>query len=502
MKEFFNKNREGSTIRVRWTLLTLGVIFLTFTIFAFVLLNTVQNIMINTEADEMAELSDELDMRFSNHYYPLTEEDTESMLEEPEIVPGAIPAPDYRIDREENFSPPVSLTKGGIIVKVFDLEGNMIYETDPEDFRFRTSEDQKLSEISGPFGTALSMTAPVYSKYNDELIGHTQVIQTLESYHEITDDIIHAIVIIGFVVFIFSIIVGGLLINSFVKPITNLTTAMESIQDNLESDVRLDEGTKNNEFSKLARTYNEMVNLMQANIRNQTEFVEDVSHELKTPVAVVEGHLQMLNRWGKDDPEVLEESIEASLQETKRMKVLVQEMLDLSRAQDIDIHFKNEKTDIIELVRQLVTNYRMLYPKFTFTVDNDINDVVFVNMYRNHLEQVFVNILDNAVKYSTDRYEVHISLAIRNEQVDVAVQDFGSGLSDDDVDKIFNRFYRVDKARSREKGGTGLGLPIVKEMVERYGGKVSVDSILDQGSIFRIQIPITDKPEEETREEE
>ena len=123
-------------------------------------------------------------------------------------------------------------------------------------------------------------------------------------------------------------------------------------------------------------------------------------------------------------------------------------------------------------------------------------------MYRNHLEQVFVNILDNAVKYSTDRYEVHISLAIRNEQVDVAVQDFGSGLSDDDVDKIFNRFYRVDKARSREKGGTGLGLPIVKEMVERYGGKVSVDSILDQGSIFRIQIPITDKPEEETREEE
>jgi signal transduction histidine kinase len=500
MREYFNKNkREGSTIRVRWTLLTLSVIFLTFTIFAFVLLNTFQTIMIDTEADEMAELSDELVDRFSNHYYPLTEESTESMLEEPEIEIGPIPAPDYEIDRDEEFSPPVSLTKGGIVVRVFNLEEDIIYETDPEDYTFRVSEDRRLSEIAGPFGTALSMTDPVHSKYNNELIGHIQVIQTLEGYHQMTDDIVKAILIIGLIALVFSAVVGWLLINSFVRPITNLTTAMESIQDNLESDVRLDEGTKNNEFSKLARTYNEMVNLMQANIRNQTEFVEDVSHELRTPVAVVEGHLQMLNRWGKDDPQILEESIEASLQETKRMKALVQEMLDLSRAQDIDIYYKNEKTDLIELVQQLITNFRMLYPEFTFTVDNDIDDVVFVNMYRNHLEQVLVNILDNAVKYSTDRYEVHVSLALQNERVDIAVQDFGSGLSESDANKIFNRFYRVDKARSREKGGTGLGLPIVKELVEKYGGQVSVDSILDQGSVFRIRLPMTDQPEEESK---
>lgn len=498
MREFFTINKkEGSTIRVRWTLLTLAVIFLTFTIFAIILLNTFQRIQINNEADEMEELSDELVDRFSNHYYPLTEDSTESMLEEPEIEIGPIPAPDYQIERGEEFSPPVSLTKGGIIVKVFDLEEDLIYETDSEEYRFRPSTDRRLSEIAGPFGTALSMTDPVHSKYNDELIGHVQVIQTLEGYHEMTDDIVRSIIIIGLIALVFSAIIGWILINSFVKPITNLTTAMEAIRENLESDIRLDEGTKNNEFSKLARTYNEMVELMQANIKNQTEFVEDVSHELRTPVAVVEGHLQMLNRWGKDDPEILEESIEASLQETKRMKVLVQEMLDLSRAQEIDLHFKNEKTDIVELVRQLVANFRMLYPDFMFIVDNDIDDKVYVNMYRNHLEQVFVNILDNAVKYSTDRYEVHISLAVHNDRVDVAVQDFGSGLSESDVDKIFNRFYRVDKARSREKGGTGLGLPIVKELVERYGGKVSVDSILEQGTVFRVHIPIVSLPKEE-----
>src|SRR5699024_1089431 len=280
--------------------------------------------------------------------------------------------------------------------------------------------------------------------------------------------------------------------NSFVKPITNLTTAMESIQKNLNSDVRLNEGDKNNEFSKLARTYNDMVDLMQENITNQREFVEDVSHELRTPVAIVEGHLKMLDRWGKKDPQILEESIDASLTETKRMKTLVKEMLDLSRTKEIDVYYKNETTNIIELLKQLVTNFKMLYPDFQFNVDDDVNEDVYVNMYRNHLEQVFVNILDNAVKYSTDRKEVHISISSSGDQVDIAIQDFGSGISEEDLGKIFNRFYRVDKARSREKGGTGLGLPIVKELLESYGGQVQVNSQLDYGTIFRIQLPIVD----------
>lgn len=498
MKNKLNRNNNnGSTIRVRWTLLTMGVIFLTFSIFSYILLNTFQRVMLENEADEMRELSEELVTRFSNHYYPLTEEATTSMLEEPEIELGPIPAPQYRIEKKEEFTPPVSLTKGGIIVKVYDPDEELVYETDSENFRFLPSDEQKVSEVSGPYGSALSLVEPIHSTYNDRLLGYAQVIQTLEGYHEMTDDISQSILIIGLIALVFSSVIGWLLINSFVKPITDLTSAMESIQKNLESDVRLDEGTKNNEFSKLARTYNDMVDLMQKNISSQREFVEDVSHELRTPVAIVEGHLKMLDRWGKKDPQILEESIDASLSETKRMKTLVQEMLDLSRAQEIDVYYKNETTNIIELLRQLVTNFRMLYPDFEFIVDSDVEEDVFVNMYRNHLEQVFVNLFDNAVKYSTDRKEVHLSISVTANQVDVAIQDYGSGIAEEDLDKIFNRFYRVDKARSREKGGTGLGLPIVKELLESYGGQVNVSSQLDQGSIFRVHLPIV---EEDTSE--
>lgn len=490
MRKFNRKNNSGSTVRVQWTLLTMSVIFLTFSIFSYILLNTFQRVMLDNETNEMRDLSEELVTRFSNHYYPLTEEATASMLEEPEIEIGPIPAPKFRIEKREEFTPPVSLTKGGIIVKVYDPNESLIYQTDNESFRFLPSNEQKVSEVSGPYGKALSLVEPVHSTYNDRLIGYIQVVQTLEGYHEMTDELRRSIVIIGLIALVFSSVIGGLLINSFVRPITNLTTAMESIRKNLNSDVRLNEGTKNNEFSKLARTYNEMVDLMQENIKNQEEFVEDVSHELRTPVAIVEGHLKMLDRWGKEDPEILEESIAASLTETKRMKTLVKEMLDLSRTKEIDVYYKNKTTNIIELLKQIITNFRMLYPDFQFIVDSDVDKDVFVNIYRDHLEQVFVNLLDNAVKYSTDRKEVHVSISLSIDGVDIAIQDFGSGIGEEDLSKIFNRFYRVDKARSREKGGTGLGLPIVKELLESYGGEIKVSSQLDYGTIFRIHLPI------------
>lgn len=485
-------NREGSTVRSRWTLLTMLVIFLTFSIFSYILMDTFERVMLDTEAGEVEDLTDELIERFSKHYYPLTEDSTANMLEEPEIELGPIPAPKYEIERKESFSPPISLTKGGIVVKIYDVNEKLIYETDNESYRFLASTQQKLTNIDGPYGTALSMTEPVYSVYNDNLLGHVQVIQTLEGFHEMTTELKNFILIIGFAALLFSAIIGLLLVNSFVRPITSLTAAMESIQENLESNVRLDEGTRNNEFSKLASTYNEMVDLMQTNIKNQQEFVEDVSHELRTPVAVVEGHLKMLNRWGKDDPQILEESINASLQETKRMKSLVQEMLDLSRAHEIDVHYKNEITNVGDIMKQIISNYRMLYPEFIINLDEEVSDDLYVNMYRNHLEQVLVNILDNAIKYSFERKEIHISIGVSDKQILIAIQDFGSGMSEEDLSKIFNRFYRVDKARSREKGGTGLGLPIVKELIEGYGGQVSVSSILNHGSVFSIQLPLVE----------
>lgn len=215
-------------------------------------------------------------------------------------------------------------------------------------------------------------------------------------------------------------------------------------------------------------------------------------------MAVIQGHIEMLLRWGKDDPEVLSESLKASLQETKRMKSLVTEMLDLSRAEQIEINYGEEITNVNEVFAQVYNDFKMIHPDFTFTFDDDTDKSIYVKIYRNHLEQVLVILLDNAIKYSTKRKEVHLSLSTSMSKVNIAVQDFGEGISEEDKQKVFNRFYRVDKARSRDKGGNGLGLSIAHRLIEAYHGNISIESSLGYGSIFQINLPImTDMPTED-----
>ena len=268
---------------------------------------------------------------------------------------------------------------------------------------------------------------------------------------------------------------------------------MEIIRQDPQAEVHVPEITTNDELSDLAVIFNDVIDRIRMYIEQQEQFVEDVSHELRTPVAVIEGHLNMLNRWGKDDPEILDESIQASLQELVRMKSLVQEMLDLSRAEQVDVYYGNETSKAKEVTNQVFNNFKLLYPEFTFTLDDDLDGEKILKIYRNHLEQIMIIILDNAVKYSTDRKEVHLSVSSTLNKFEIAIQDCGEGIPDEDIDKVFNRFYRVDKARARTKGGNGLGLSIAHKLLESYKGSISVESSVGKGTIFRIFIPMMEE---------
>ena len=210
-------------------------------------------------------------------------------------------------------------------------------------------------------------------------------------------------------------------------------------------------------------------------------------------MAIIQGHMELLNRWGKDDPAVLAESIDASLKETKRMQDLVQEMLDLSRAEQIETNFNDEKTEVSEVVHQVFNNFKMIHPDFLFIMDDDLRERVVSPIYRDHLEQILIILSDNAVKYSTNHKEIHMSLSRTLNRVEIGVQDFGEGISKNDMGKVFDRFYRVDKARSRKKGGNGLGLSIAKRLVEGYGGEMTLESSPGYGSLFKVTLPIIDE---------
>lgn len=496
--------KKRISLRWKWTFGAALAIFLTYMIFSTVLFVSFQQIMLENEEQEIQYMMDELTERFSQQYYPLREEFIVESLEvspTENYVQAPVPEETDEIEEDES-SPPLRLSQGGLIIRVYNPEEELLYESTPSDIGFRGTEESDIHTVEGEHGDAFSGIAPVYSNLNNERIGYVQVINSLESYHQLSDSILIAILITGAIALVFSAVLGYFIARKFLQPIRELTVAMNTIRKDPESEERIDVGDGNDELTELANAYNTMLDRMQQNIDNQKQFVEDVSHELRTPVAVVEGHLKLLNRWGKDDPKILEESIGASVQEIGRMKSLVQEMLDLSRAEQVDIHYKHEKTDIREMVDVTYTNFKLVHPEFTFLLDVDVRGQVFVNMYRNHLEQVLIILLDNAVKYSTDRQEVHLSLSVDGPNVQVAVQDYGEGMSEEDTKKIFNRFYRVDKARSRHKGGNGLGLSIAKQLIEGYGGKIWAESVLNHGSIFRIVLPVLDTTEEETDKEE
>lgn len=376
-------------------------------------------------------------------------------------------------------------------IRVFDTSRELIFQTQQWQDPLQVSSTLETKFVPLSTGEeSIQVTMPILSRTNRLLIGHLQIINRMAKLTEMKKQlqklyiqllIMEALVAIGLAYFISRLIS---------KPIEQIHDIIASInEDNIDSK-RLIIPKKNDEFAVVSQQFNELLDKISFYISQQKHFVEDVSHELRTPVAIVEGHLKLLNRWGKDDPEVLEESLEASLAEIKRMKTLVQEMLDLSRASQVREQYKDATTEVVDTLTQIVANFKVLYPDFTFVLDIDSKADLLSLIYRNHFEQVIIILLDNAVKYSTNRKEIIVSLSTVADQVEIGIQDFGMGLSEEDKKKVFSRFYRVDKARSRERGGNGLGLSIAKELIEGYNGSISLTSRLDQGTVFKVKLPI------------
>ena len=376
-------------------------------------------------------------------------------------------------------------------IRVFDTSKELLFQTQNWQDRPQVSSKLEAQYVTLSTGEeSVQVMMPILSRNTRVLIGHLQVTNRMMKLAELKKQlrflflqliVMEGIVSIGLAYFISRLIS---------KPIEEIHDIIASInEENIETK-RLIVPKKNDEFAIVSQQFNELLDKISFYIAQQKHFVEDVSHELRTPVAIVEGHLKLLNRWGKDDPEVLEESLTASLSEIQRMKTLVQEMLDLSRAPQVREQYKDATTEVVATLEQIVTNFKVLYPDFTFIADIDTKKEIISPIYRNHFEQIIIILLDNAVKYSTNRKEIIVSLSPTTEAVEIGIQDFGMGLSEEDKKKVFSRFYRVDKARSRERGGNGLGLSIAKELIEGYNGKISVTSRLNQGSLFKVKLPI------------
>lgn len=224
--------------------------------------------------------------------------------------------------------------------------------------------------------------------------------------------------------------------------------------------------------------------------RVRQDFVANVSHELRTPLSTIKGYAETLLD-GALKEEVAFSFLQVIKKHTDRLTKIVEDLLMLSKIESREFPLHREPlslTEVIDNVLELVqgaaekkkVSFSKDYPPETLLVEADRND----------LEQILINLLDNAVKYNREGGTVLISLALKDtKEVEVSIQDNGIGIPKDDLPRIFERFYRVDKGRSKELGGTGLGLSIVKHLVQAYGGRVWVESRLGEGSTFYFTLP-------------
>lgn len=484
------KKKKFFSINLKWSLGTgLGVVII-FAVFATLLFQSFSSLLIRQEKGHSEEAMNAVTLRLAQSDSTLTDTGVRDIL-----------SSSWNDDIQNRkqaaiYSDSVLTATSGknIGISVYSVNKELLFASRGVLVDFSSKNKQKITKINGR--TVYIVRRPVYSNKSDKLIGYVQVTNKLVDYDATRHKLILIFIVFGVTAGLASALVGYVLSAWLLRPIELINETIGKINTDDERDslanVRVPILNQNDELSELSNLFNDMLDRMERYIQQQQQFVEDVSHELRTPVAIIQGHLDLLSRWSKDDPQILEESISASLQEITRMKSLVQEMLDLSRAEQVELQFGNEVSDAREVGLQVFNNFKMIHPDFTFVLDNDLKNNTPVKIYRNHLEQVLIILMDNAVKYSQDRKEVHMSISKNSKLVEFVVQDFGVGISQENIDKIFDRFYRVDKARSRDKGGNGLGLSIARKLVEGYHGSMSVESVEGQGSLFRISLPLVD----------
>jgi signal transduction histidine kinase len=300
--------------------------------------------------------------------------------------------------------------------------------------------------------------------------------------------------------FLFSLVLSYAIARGVTRPLADIVAAAQRIaRGEFHQKIRV---TSTSEVARLAEILNQMAASLEENIRNlhrleqvRKDFVANVSHELRTPLTAIRGYVEALQDGGKNQPEQLDRFLDIIRAHADRLNLIITDLLLLSKIESGQAPLKQEPVALAGLIDRTVGLLHHLIEKKHHTVAVNIpSDLPPILGDEERLGQVFSNLLDNAVKYTLEHGTITISALAGKKFVEVGVADTGIGIPPQDIPRIFERFYRVDKARSRELGGTGLGLAIVKHLVEGHGGTVSVESSPGKSTTFFVKLPTAPMP--------
>ncbi len=224
-------------------------------------------------------------------------------------------------------------------------------------------------------------------------------------------------------------------------------------------------------------------------IKRQTEFVENVSHELRTPLTVIQAKQELLLQEPNSRIIDKSEEIALSLEETKRLGKMTKDLMLLARADSKRMEIKKEETDLDNFILELTNSFKEIIEIQNKKLELDLNFKKYIDIDTNKIHQVFIILLDNALKYTEENDTIKIKTYLKDNKCIIEVSDTGIGVSDEGLNRIFDRFYREDKARNRETGGSGLGLSIAISIIKAHKGTIKASHNSPKGTTFTIKLP-------------
>lgn len=364
----------------------------------------------------------------------------------------------------------------------------MIDKSELEDFQYNSLDTLKLFSytVTKQSPTILSVVGTLETPQGTgfEIELNVNISRTVGQQVDLIASVLFSILL---VFTFFSFLLDTYMFRQLSKPIFKMSKTMNTMTRTNDYTVRIPRRYNNDEIDQLAESFNVLMDKVAKNANLQKQFLADVSHELKTPIAILQGYVEIMERHQNQlDESFMEEYFDVSKGELKRMRNMVQELLNISRLEFEDVKNAPE-IDVTESFQQVVRSFQL--------VRDDVEIVVLAEdqaVYRiipDHFERLLKIFIDNAIKYSPDTKKVEVALRKTSDQLIVSIRDHGVGISEEDLPNIFERFYRVDKART-SSGSFGLGLAIAKNIITKYRATIDVISEVGQGTTFTIYFPL------------
>jgi signal transduction histidine kinase len=327
-----------------------------------------------------------------------------------------------------------------------------------------------------------------------------QAAMPLDMVNRATQGLLGMLAISLFVALVASIALGWVLSNRAMKPINTITEAAAQIALTEDLSTRLSWNGPMDELGRLTSVFNHMMNRLEHLFSVQKRFVADVSHELRTPLTAIRGHLELIRRYGMDP-----ESLEACESEVERMSRLVTDLLLLAKADYGGLTLNLEPLDLDTIVSEVFREARVLAKDRDLKVTVHDFEPVRVNGDADRLKQLMLNLISNALKFTPDGGEIALNLRKNPRTAVIEVQDTGIGISKEDMERVFDRFFQTDSSRVRGVAGrgegVGLGLSIAKWIAEAHGGQITVASEIGVGTTFSVVIPHLEDPSDITNDQ-